>query len=272
MLRYFQIFVIVAIFSTLEVRSDAIIQSVVKFCSFNGFKFVSFLENTPDHDKNNLSKEANKNGIRSKFLLSENIESFTDTLVIFDGFNNDFEHSLKIIQSRKILKSILVVKEERMDLFQTQLENIGSNSLFYLLSYNETNLNWQQVFTLKDKYKMDIVINNLKFDSSGRVIENYDFKGIKIITNSMTWSPYISLVDCNEKGTMCSSYGSLVDLMSFWARDFNFTWEIHDNLNRDWGMKPKSGKLHIIFFDSITCIVAINGFSASISNIYRHGP
>ena len=55
-----------------------------------------------------LLKEANKNGIRSKFLLSNKIEVFTDTLMIFDVFGNDLEHSLKIIQSRKILKSILV--------------------------------------------------------------------------------------------------------------------------------------------------------------------
>ena len=256
---YFQIFVIVVILSTREIRSETIIQSLVKFCSSNGSRFVSFLKNTTNHEKKNILKEANRNEIRSRFLSSakieQNIEVFTDTIVIFNEADFDLENSLKLIQSRKILKSILVLKEDRMDTLRTYIENAKSSSLFYLLSFNETNLNWYQVFILKDLFTTDIVINELEFDSLGRVVENYDLKGIKIHTNTMDWIPFISLADCDKRGMNCNSYGSYVDLMNFWARDFNFTWEAHDNINKDWGLKPKSGKPHFILFSFVPFIL-----------------
>ena len=252
-MKYFQIFVIVVIFSIMEIRSETIIHSLVKFCSSNGSKFVSFLKNTTNHDKKNILKEASRNEIRSRFLspakIEQPIEAFTDMLVVFNDADFDLENSLKLIQSRQILKSILVLQEDRMDTLKIYMENAKSSSLFYLVLFNETDLIWYQVFILKDLFTTEIVINALKFDTFGRVMENYDLKGIKILTNAMDWIPFISLVDCNEKGMNCNSYGSLVDLMNFWARDFNFTWDVHDNINKDWGLKPKSGKSHFSFFN-----------------------
>jgi hypothetical protein len=46
--------------------------------------------------------------------------------------------------------------------------------------------------------------------------------------------------------------------MNFWARDFNFTWDVHDNINGDWGLKPKSGKPHFIFSNATPCPVPYN--------------
>ena len=127
-MKYFHIFVMTVICSTQEIRSETITKSVINFCSSNGLKFISFLGNPPNNNKKNLQKEANKYEICSRYLSSpnieQNIEVFTDTFVIFDDFTVDLEHVLKVIQSRKILKSILVLSEDKMDLLHIHMKNL----------------------------------------------------------------------------------------------------------------------------------------------------
>ena len=275
MKRHFLIHMIFITVLTIPVRCKVSInQDLIEFSSNNGIKFVTFLINTTNYDKKTLFKEAIKNGIKSRFLSKINIEGkkeeFDDTLVIFYDKDIDFNLSLERIQSRKIFRSILVLQETNLESLQTKLKNENTNSLFFLLSYNGTKSTWYQIFTLKNNHQAEIVMNELCFDSFGRILKSYDLKGTKILTKSLSWSPFVNVADCDKKGMECNSNGLLVDLMEFWAKDSNFTWDIHEDIHGDWGTKPKSGKNYPKFQDQCVAKSHFLMFNYAFSRSFQH--
>ena len=68
---------------------------------------------------------------------------------------------------------------------------------------------------------------------------------------SLSWSPFNRHENCNEDGWECDNSGLLVDVMSLWANKYNFTWDLYNDLDGDWGLKPVSGN------DFQTCFALI---------------
>ena len=77
-----------------------------------------------------------------------------------------------------------------------------------------------------------------------QVDENYDLDGITIYSISDIWAPFLTLEHCNENGTMCNNYGYLKDYTDMIARQVNFTYESHRQVDGDWGELPKSGSFN----------------------------
>ena len=67
------------------------------------------------------------------------------------------------------------------------------------------------------------------------------FTGVEIVCTGLTWSPYNIHDDCNDVGRNCTNSGLLADMMSMWAKEYNFTWDVYADINGDWGLKPVSG-------------------------------
>ena len=67
--------------------------------------------------------------------------------------------------------------------------------------------------------------------------------GIEIVCTGLTWSPYNIHSNCNEFGRNCTNSGLLADMMSMWAREYNFTWDIYADIDGDWGLNPVSGNM-----------------------------
>ena len=85
------------------------------------------------------------------------------------------------------------------------------------------------------------VINLLRFDSSGRIVEGYDMQGLHIISVTLSWAPYFTLYDCKKDQKTCSSKGYLTDVMNILGDKMNFTWESHEEKHNDWGTTAISG-------------------------------
>jgi hypothetical protein len=98
---------------------------------------------------------------------------------------------------------------------------------------------WRQIITFDN---VQVISNDLKFDDLGRIVEDYDLRGVEIFATSLSWMPFNLHENCNEKGRGCDNSGLLVDVMSLWANEYNFTWNIYKDLDGDWGLKPVSGK------------------------------
>ena len=49
-------------------------------------------------------------------------------------------------------------------------------------------------------------MSGLHFEARGRVLENYDFQGLKIESISLNWAPYITLDRCNEQVSIFGSW------------------------------------------------------------------
>ena len=112
--------------------------------------------------------------------------------------------------------------------------------MFYIAYHTDRlNILWYRVITL-DGYEQS-VINLLKFDSSGRIVEGYDMQGLHILSVTLTWDPYFTLYDCKKDQNKCSSKGYLTEIMNLLGDRMNFTWESHEEKHNNWGTTPISG-------------------------------
>ena len=89
---------------------------------------------------------------------------------------------------------------------------------------------------------VQFIMNEISFDLLGKAIENYDMQGFKVVGTGLSWQPSIAVKNCDKSGKNCDIYGSVADLTNVVAKKFNFTWEIHKDLDNDWGTSPIEGR------------------------------
>jgi hypothetical protein len=90
--------------------------------------------------------------------------------------------------------------------------------------------------------KSGFSISKLKFTSNNsHNVENYDLNGLTIYSTADSWAPYLTLENCDESGTKCTSYGYLKDHTNLVAKKYNFTYESHRDMTGNWGDLPISG-------------------------------
>jgi hypothetical protein len=74
------------------------------------------------------------------------------------------------------------------------------------------------------------------------MVEDYDLNGLTIYSTSDSWAPYLTLENCDESGTKCTSYGYLKDYTDLVAKKYNFTYESHRDMTGNCrGVMPISG-------------------------------
>ena len=105
-----------------------------------------------------------------------------DTLIVEQNKPLDFQSILKIFNTRRPKKSILVVDSTELEDFKMSAMNFKENSYFYILVHqSESNFEW---YTLRTLYnEAQFLMNEIDFDYMGRVIENFDMKGKLVLTN-----------------------------------------------------------------------------------------
>ena len=72
-------------------------------------------------------------------------------------------------------------------------------------------------------------MDRLKFlNGSNTILEDYNLKGLKLTTISLTWVPFLTLKECDENGTNCKIiYGYIKDYMDALSKDLNFTYDAY---------------------------------------------
>ena len=209
------------------------------FCRHNGFKYVTFV-NLGVVVNPKLTVMASLHGIRTRIFNHLNIKlDPMDFLIILKHENNQNldNKALDVISAHRVQKSLLVNYEHDWDSFEMIASQHLKNGLFYL---HDGNFMWKQVMILKDNPK--VVINDVVFNHNGLVLINEDLQGVELLGTTLTWSPFVSISGCNSVGRNCHYEGVLVDLMNFWSKKLNFTWDLYEDINGDWGYYPKTGE------------------------------
>ena len=153
--------------------------------------------------------------VRSQFVKKEILErrksyhdseSNLDTLIIQKNKNLEFSEILKILNTRKIQKSILVVEENEVEefkvriclhfdefnnlltllllrcryFFQNSARDFARNSYFYLLTTSsKSKFEWYTIMTFYNASQF--VMNKMTFDNLGQAIEDYNMNGYEIV-------------------------------------------------------------------------------------------
>ncbi len=74
------------------------------------------------------------------------------------------------------------------------------------------------------------------------LIQGYDLQGLEVTSSTLSWAPFLTIDDCDETGRNCKkNFGYLGDYMEFIAGAMNFTLVSYQDVDRDWGVVPKSG-------------------------------
>ena len=167
-----------------------------------------------------------------------------DTLVFLMLSYNELHFTLYLnkVAKRKVLSCTIIVMieltPEQMESINRLVDDLGKNSMFYLIYLKETDGRWStiwyRVITLSGYEKA--IINVVQLNDDKMIKEHYELNGIHITSLSLSWTPYFLLSGCNENGKFCKSEGYLSNLMDELGKLLNFTWESHQEVNNDWGL------------------------------------
>ena len=171
-------------------------------------------------------------------------------VLVITSFNNseNWEKYLELMTKTKVKSSIIMFvgkfDEQKWEHFISKADSLSKNALFYAVFQkdpDESNntMIWYRIMTING-YNQSVV-NQMKFDSNGRVTERYDMQGFHITSITLSWSPYFSLINCSDDGRDCKSEGYLTDVMNILGNMMNFTWESHGEVNGNWGTTVISG-------------------------------
>ena len=168
----------------------------------------------------------------------------SDTLVFLVSSYNESYLTLYLneIATRKVLSCAIIMMveltPEQMDSLNHLIDDLGKNSMFYLIYLKETEgrwkTSWYRLITLSGYKKA--IFSTVQFNDKNVIKEHYDLDGIHIRSLSLSWTPYFLLSGCNEKGKFCKTEGYLSNFMDELGRLMNFTWESHQEVNNDWGL------------------------------------
>ena len=221
-----------------------ILEEVTNFCKNNGHKYVALWGDQSSYKlKKEFFKISSLKNLTSQLIFNENLhQTITnmDTLIMEDN-TGDLQYIFEVIHQHKIQKSILILNQNSIQSFRQQAEKFAKNSYFYLLEKHKSYFSWYIVMTFNGLFK--IVMNKIEFNTNGHIIESYNLNGLEILPTTLSWSPYTMHENCNKDGRQCKNSGLLVDMLEVWARNFNFTWDIHVPPDNDWGLYPVSGRL-----------------------------
>ena len=140
----------------------------------------------------------------TKFHHEDNDTGLCGHVLAISSFNKteNWEEYLKLMAKTQMKSSILLLvgqfEQRKWDNFTSMAEHLALNSLFYVVYHdNDSAINemaWYRIMTIND-YKKSVV-NQIKFDSNGRLLERYDMQGAHIVSITLSWAPYFTLLNC----------------------------------------------------------------------------
>ena len=184
---------------------------------------------------------------KPKAIYNGGKHTLTNIIAITSSTNkNTCNKYLDLMAMTDVGSSVLLVvgNLERNDIqnLEEMLHKHSVNKMFYLVYQTELDPRktlWYQVTSL-NHYTYSI-INELELDSNEMPIKHYDMQGLEIVSITLSWAPYFTLVHCKEDLTSCGGEGYLADVMDILGSMMNFKWQSHAEINENWGTTAISG-------------------------------
>ena len=237
-------------------NQDYLINDILSFSEKNGKRHLVLTTFDNDHTNVNtfqdqfMAKSKHLQNVYSKSIsttssetntvsaIADMLDFYKDSLIIIASPDNPSHWSeyLHLLTKTKIMSSILVFAEPatpgQVNAIKLQMETLTKNTFFYWTWVDNSNTRksiWNRVITMDNVPQ--VVINELKFNQFGHIVEDYDMQGLHIMSTTVSWPPYIYLSEeCKVQkkfNAKCKRYGFLVDALDALGRKSNFTWESH---------------------------------------------
>ena len=138
------------------------------------------------------------------------------------------------------------LSHKNRNLFLYQMKSKKKNSYFYWIypiGKKSSKMSFNRVLTLENVFQ--VIVNGVKFNDFGHMKEDYNLQGLKILSTTVSWPPYIYLnEECKQQKfdpNACKPFGHLVDVINAISRVTNLTWECHADPFDNYGTAPISG-------------------------------
>ena len=106
---------------------------------------------------------------------------------------------------------------EESELKEMLQKRMNGNVWFYLVYQGITNsTNFKSIISLSNNTRT--LIQDVKFNRIGQIINNYDLEGMTIYSTTLSWAHYFQIKNCDEKGQNCETEGFLHDYMDALGR------------------------------------------------------
>ena len=231
-------------FSDAKTTNASIYNMVHQFIVDNGHHNVDMFFNSSTHAWRRFTS-SEVYFARNNVLKAKTTHNGSFSIFIFDSERDDLVFYLKCVCQRRIRMSLLLLtnvdESDEVSVMRRFLGEFQETSYFYVAkptSYNS--LSWHRLISLKS----GTILDELTFASgSFRIVEEFDMKGLRIRSTSLTWVPYLTIEDCNKFGRECeTNYGYLIDCMDRLALKYNFTYTSEKNLGH-WGVASNGQSL-----------------------------
>jgi hypothetical protein len=170
-----------------------------------------------------------------------------DVLVIVaSDIAKTWEIYLNMIAKTKIKRALVVlvtpVQEHQLQKMLHIVQRLSENMYFYLTltkAEGDSHRMWYHVISIKGNERA--LLQVVHFDKNGKIVETYDMEGMHITCLTLSWSPYLTLSDCDSNGKNCESSGYLAEIMNSVGKRLNFTWHCDKERSNNWGIIQISG-------------------------------
>ena len=221
-----------------EVLIERWIRSLLRNSKINDV-YSKFTRISQHLDKNMVTKEKGIDFSRDSVVIiasaidSSNWNNYIDLLI-----NTEIESATIVFPSE--------LSHKNRNLFLFQLKSKNKSSYFYWIypiDKKSSVISFNRVLTLDNIYQ--VIVDGVKFNQFGHIKEDYDLHGLKVLSTTVAWPPYIYLnEECKQQKfdpNKCKPYGHLVDVLNAISRVANLTWECHSDPFDNYGTAPISG-------------------------------
>ena len=225
------------------VQNNQLYTDLANFCSNNGMVYLSLTTTDEQLLLQNKARMAymafQKHGLRVRRLnydkLNSELSFDLDTLILLSGKNilskpNTFQMYLEDIGNHKIRKTILLFVDHFDSNQESKLNNslnnlVAGNAWFSVMYQNYSNMTrYRNILSLQNNTRT--LVQDIELTESNQIVENHDLEGLELISNTLSWKPYMEISNCKDMhnddiGKNCEISGYLNDAMNLMG---NFTW------------------------------------------------
>jgi hypothetical protein len=242
-------------FSLLGGNKADLSEHLIDLCKCKGIKFITFYSSEEGNSDVQLFLERSlrisklQKPFRSRRISKNEIilnKYDQDNLIVISSDDiENMETNLELISKTKIMMSIMVIinpiNQTTFQEIELLVRNLSRNMYFYIIYMDNSGghpISCKRIISIQNNKK--ILVQSIKCDSKKK--PKNDMEGIHLTCLTLSWPPYVDLLDCNDG---CTSVGYLPDLFNLLGERLNFTWHCDAEPNEDWGVVPVSGPANI---------------------------
>ena len=191
-------------------------------------------------DKTEIMKLGSKELVKVKFLTSA---PTSENHVLICEQTTPIDDIAELLNQMLPAYTILVVSMQGCPWTDVTTSQLIANRRGYYVYYHdaEPEMIYKMQTVLYGKPPVSLKIPVGTDSEAVRQNHGFDMQGNMILGITLPWPPFMSAGECKDEHRNCDLKGYATDMLDIIAGEFNFTWRVDLEPNKEWGAIPKGG-------------------------------